>query len=224
MRCFFTSLIDGTVAGTDIRDIPGYQDANAYHDHSFYGNGCLQEDVQGGVSYSYETCSTRVIGTYMNAEYQDIGVYYNYQATSAGSGASLNTDNANIPDTFCPLGWQIPYGGTGGDYYDKSRSWRFLFNKYNALTTDKKLGSYPLDFVLSSHYGWHAGLLFVLNGALFYTGTVNATNGAYWFVSWSFNAPGFQNDSITKSDGYPIRCASVLYFSSTARWREHLQI
>ena len=199
------------MAGTDIRDIPGYQDANAYHDHSFYGNGCLQEEVQGGVSYSYETCSTRVIGTYMDAEYQDIGVYYNYQATSAGSGASLNTDNANIPDTFCPLGWQMSYGGTGGDYYDKSRSWNYFLNAYSIASDtpgSNKIRSYPISYI-------YTGLLHMATGtiseqanfAIYHSATISDRSGTFRF---KINSNSIWSNTDVKAISSPVRCVNFL--------------
>ena len=104
-------------------------------------------------------CSSRTINTYDN-EALSIGVYYNYQAATSGSGADLSAKNVPSPDTFCPLGWQMPYGGTDGDYYNQSKSWKYLLVQYgkdysdNNVSTKNFMMSYPFSYIYTGNYIW----------------------------------------------------------------------
>ena len=132
-------------------DVSVYVDPNILHDHTYYGNGC---EVQWDVG-SPTACDKRTAVTYDN-ETLSMGTYYSYQAASSGSGTSVSTDGAKVPDSFCPLGWQLPYGGTVGDYYDKSKSWRYLFNTYGLVASTNPYGnsvrSYPFSYIGSGNY------------------------------------------------------------------------
>ena len=154
-------FIDGTVEGTNILKY-----ATANDSFTYYGNGCPNtwDDSKPGHGGSSEACSTRIVSTF-DGENQKNGTYFTFNAAASGSGGtSLATNNANSPDTFCPLGWQMPYGGTGGDYYNKSRSWKYLLSIYN-ITIGADLGggpavmSYPFDIIPS-------GALNIANGYL----------------------------------------------------------
>lgn len=201
-------LIDGTVEGTNIQII----DNNSTHDHTYYGNGCPNQwdsqnpDGRGGSPVS---CETDMINTIDN-ETLKIGTYYSVQAATGSTGYSYDDPDTLIPDTFCPLGWQLPYSGTGGDYYDKSKSWRYLFATYNIAeytqANNFKIRSYPFSYTLAGRYEWNYGRLFELTRI-----------GGYWsdtrvhlallLYTYTFNvANGFSPVA-----GLPVRC--VNYFS-----------
>ena len=199
------------MAGTNIY----FPDTDSSHDHTYYGNGCPNRqdqtipDTWGG---SEVACSTRLIQTY-DGETQKIGTYYDGQAGSAGSGDALRQeDNANYPDTFCPLGWQLPYSGTGGDYYDKSRSLRKLFDTYSITYNDggttqvNKVRSYPFSFIYSGSYHWTTGRLYYLEiTGRYWTGSVINTTGAYRLNIWPTIIRPSDTDS--KNNGQALRCA-----------------
>ena len=180
-------------------------DTDNNHDHTYYGNGCLE----GGTG-SATSCSTRIVKTIDN-ENQIIGVYYSFQAATSGSGGAIVTPNANSPDTFCPLGWQLPYSGKGGDYYDKSRSFRYLLDSYSIAYDPgetigaQKIKSYPISY---SDAGFSRGS----DGHLYYQGiystywssTILGTNTVYNLYAW---ASGLRPDSDdTKTGRLPFRC------------------
>ena len=144
--------------GTDISLLDG----NYFHDYTYYGNGCENEWGPGGSGGSTKACSTNKVISFDNEE-QGIGVYYDYQAATSGTGAAIAAGNTESPDTFCPLGWQLPYSGTGGDYYDKPRSWEYLFNKYSlgsGVSGANAVRSYPMSYVQPGLYSWITGLLY----------------------------------------------------------------
>ena len=144
----------------------------------------------------------------------------NYQAVTAGSGATTTTNNADSPDTFCPLGWQLPYSGTGGDYYDKSRSWNYLFTTYSIAFTDgttpggttadaTKIKSYPFSYVYSGYFHWVSGRLYQQSTNGGYWSSIAASDTrAYGMYTWVSNIR--VPDGITKYSGYMLRCSLIL--------------
>ena len=208
-RILFSRFIDGTVADTDIHT--DNWDDNRNHDHSYYGNGCPNDWGKDGDGGSTVSCSTRMTTTY-DGETQKNGTYYNFQASASGSGGtSLNTDNANASDTFCPLGWQLPYGGTGGDYYDKSKSFSYIKQSYSLGTAEadaNKARSYPLSYILGGSFHWGSALLYRLGlYGLFWSSTAYDGNSGYWFGNFR---NGIESMGGSKSGGYALRCINCL--------------
>ena len=204
-RILFSRFIDGTVADTDIHT--DNWDDNRNHDHSYYGNGCPNDWGKDGDGGSTVSCSTRMTTTY-DGETQKNGTYYNFQASASGSGGtSLNTDNANASDTFCPLGWQLPYGGTGGDYYDISRSWKYLLDQYNYTLTEEsqeRIRSYPASYVYAGNYNWKTGRLYRFSDRSYHWSSSTLSAGSAYKMSVLPYGMMRENDS--KLAGYSIRC------------------
>ena len=212
MRVF----IDGTVAGTPA-DLTVYIDEDIAHDHTYFGNGCPNGWGTDGDGGSITPCSTRIVKD-GNEENQKNGTYYNYQAASSGNGASITTNNTNTPDTFCPLGWQLPYGGSGGDYYDKSKSLRFLTTTYNI--TDDSSGStiikaYPFSYVYSGDYLASLGRLYYqTNYGHYWTSTVVNDSSSYRFNMWNVRVMNQSTDY--KGYSMALRCDYISDVSSAA--------
>ena len=183
-------------------DLTAYRDSDGTHDHTYIGNGCSGSDG------SITPCETRIVKT-ADDEDQKNGTYYNFQAATDGTGGAITTDNANSSDTICPLSWQLPYSGTGGDYYDKSRSWKYLFNKYSLIddqASATKLKSYPFSYVYSGSYDWYTGRLYYQsNNGNYWSSTVVDSTNAYYLYTWSSVVrPANTNN---KARGYALRCA-----------------
>ena len=170
MRLSFT---DGTVAGTDV--VTGHDDPEWRHDYTYYGNGCENkwDDHAPLNNQSEVSCSSRLTET-ADEETQKIGTYYNFSAANPDSG-SVTTENANSPNSFCPLGWQIPYGGTGGDYYDGSKSWKYLSTIYNAVNPIPK-GYYPFSYI-SAGARWGNGTLGEVGWVGYYVSITSSEGG-----------------------------------------------
>ena len=120
-----------------------------------------------------------------------MGTYYHFFAASVGTGGTdITTDNTNVPDTFCPLGWQLPYSGTGGAYYDKSKSWNYLFNtiyniEYEKVISGKKAMSYPFSYINSGSYYNEGAALFSLGVDSVYWGiTKKSERTAYRLTAY----------------------------------------
>ena len=165
---------------------------------TYIGNGC------SGYSSTTTSCSSDEQKTNDN-ETQKIGVYYNFQATTSGSGRDIDTDNTDTPDTFCPLGWQLPYGGTGGDYYDQSKSFRFLTDTYSIdddSAGSRMIRSYPFSYIYSGAYNYN-GLTSMSNVGKPWTSTNYQLNRAYAFYIGSGSV---RFDQDVKKSSLTVRC------------------
>ncbi|MBR2601028.1 hypothetical protein IKE07_02755, partial [Candidatus Saccharibacteria bacterium] len=205
--------------GTNIEQ---YKDGDRSHSLTYYGNGCANTWKNEPPYYGGSTvaCSVRLTKT-KDDEYQNIGTYYNYHAATSGTGAAITTDNDNSPDTFCPLGWQLPYSGTDGDYYNKSRSWNYLFSvKYNYgndSVGSSGVHSYPISNVFSGEINGGQGYL-MLAGIedSIWSIISKSANSAYRLDSTSTMVRvNWTND---KAMGQTVRCVSELETSKRSPW------
>ncbi|MBR2600733.1 hypothetical protein IKE07_01160 [Candidatus Saccharibacteria bacterium] len=195
--------------GTDIQT--GNKDTNSKHDHTYYGNGCPNTWGNDGDLGSNTACSTRIVQT-DDTENQKNGTYYHNQAATLGEGDAMGTDNAITPDTFCPLGWQLPYGGTGGDYYNKSKSFNYLITLYGYSSGEigsKKMRSYPISYVLSGRYYWVQAMLYMQTIRTHFWTSTNKSGGNYYYFNLG---PDYfvDNDFTGKKMGLALRCIPEL--------------
>ena len=184
-----------------------YNDYNVEHDHTYHGNGCPNGWGTDGDGGSITPCSTNILKTGDNED-QYSGTNYNFQAATAGTGGPIETDNTNSSDTFCPLGWQLPYGGTGGDYYNKSRSWRYLISEYNIpsdTTGQVIVRSYPFSYVYTGYFYWGKGRLYSQGDrGSYWPSTINSSTGAYLLNTWPTGVDPAATGS--KAVGVALRC------------------
>ena len=191
-----------------------YIDGNATHDHTYYGRGCKNGWGTDGDGGSITPCpDSDAGGRYVKTadnETQKNGTYYNFQAATVGAGGAMATDKTDSSYTFCPLGWQLPYSGTGGDYDDKSRSWNHLFKSYGlhigdgTATDATKVKSYPFSYVYSGNYIWYTGRLYdQSSNGYYWSSTVVSSTNAYVLLTWSsVVSPAY---TYNKARGYTIR-------------------
>ena len=177
------------------------------HNHTYYGKSC---PWNGGFNKS---CAIEEVNT-ADGEPEGIGTFYNYAASSSDSApATIEKDNTLIPDTFCPLGWQLPYSGTGGDYYDKSKSWTNLYTIYH-IETDSAASStaaqsYPFSYIMSGYYNWSDGKLYASGISGYYWSTiVNSGYAAYSMGTWSAGIRHAETNS--RYHGFVLRCVLIL--------------
>ena len=189
--------------GTDVNT--GYSSYDTALDRTYYGNGCSNLWGTGGEEGSKKSCTTNITKT-SDDEDQKIGTYYDGQASLMST--NVKTDNIVVPDSFCPLGWQLPYSGTGGDYYNKSKSWAFLFSAYhfqsdrNSSSANK---SYPISNLAAGIYHGGQAMLYFMTGAIYqWSNTVREAGRNYDFNSSSTILDPIQ--SLPYYHYFPIRC------------------
>ena len=187
-------------------DLTIYADWSRTNDHTYYGNGCPNDWGADGEGGSKTPCATRIVQT-SDSENQKIGTYYHMQAASSGSGYDWQTEGSPFPDTFCPLGWQLPYDGTGGDYYNKSRLWQYLVNTYS-ITADptgaNKLMSYPFSYILSGHFWFEPGLLYRQGNRGLYWSSIRADGSNTKILH--IRDSHYDFGQLTSPFGLPVRC------------------
>ena len=202
------------MAGTPA-DLTIYIDTTYSHNHTYYGAGCKNPWDNGSITPCSATDGGGRITKTADNEEQKNGTYYSFQAATDDTGAAIKTDNSNAPDTFCPLGWQLPYSGTDGDYYNKSKSWIYLITAYsigfNDGTTEgaTKFKSYPFSYVYSGTIRWTTGRLYNQNnGGYYWSGTIKDDGRGYTNSTWAIAIR--PNLVESKNYGYTVRCASEL--------------
>ena len=192
-----------------------YKDSDVSHDHTYMGNGCKNGWGTSGEGGSQTPCANSDAGgryvTTADGETQKNGTYFNFQAATVGAGGAMATDKTDSSYTFCPLGWQMPYSGTGGDYYDKSRSWNHLFKSYGlhigdgTATDATKIKSYPFSYVYSGTYRWNTGRLYYQSNVGYYwSSTVASSTNAYNLNTWSSVVRPAESNN--KASGFAVRC------------------
>ena len=205
------------VSGDDARSLVQFADTDATNAHSYYGMGCPNTWGNQGAGGSDIPCSTRIVSTVNDGD-QKNGTLYTFNALTSGTGGAIFTDNTNSDDTFCPLGWQLPYSGTGGNYYDKSKSWNYLYTTYNIAFNDgtasdvAKVRSYPISYIYSGFFAFHLGRLYRQgNGGDYWSITTAAYYEAY-SLSIRDNYLKTSNDTDGKTYAYPLRCVGCFYY------------
>ena len=198
------------VSGNPTKSLVQYANNNINNDYSYYGMGCPNTWGTDGDGGSDIPCTTRIVKD-GNEEDQKNGTYYSFQAASSGTGAEITADNTNIPDTFCPLGWQMPYGGTSGDYYDKSKSWKYLYTLYSISyntgnpASSATIRSYPFSYIFSGEMIGYTSRLFKQDReGSYWSPTVYDLNSSFRMHVW---ANGDRTDEANSKSGYyNIRC------------------
>ncbi len=196
-----------------------YKDGTVTNDHSYYGRGCKNGWGTSGEGGSQTPCADSDAGgryvTTADGETQKNGTYFNFQAATVGAGGAMATDKTDSSYTFCPLGWQLPYSGTGGDYDDKSKTWNHLFKSYGlhigdgTATDATKVKSYPFSFVYSGRYYWSTGRLYAQsNDGYYWSSTVVSSTNAYLLNTWSSGVSPARTGS--KAGGGAVRCGFMV--------------
>ena len=196
-----------------------YPDDYPSHDHTYFGNGCSNGWGGDGTTGSKVACGTRLSPT-KDGENQINGTYYNHSSATLTAVLSNIPDNYITPDSFCPLGWQLPYSGTGGDYYNKSRSWKYIFEQYG-YTTGGIYGimSYPLSYIYSGYYHWDLGRLYSLNiEYLSWSNTMKDYTSAYRINTWDDQADNFYYRVGGRMGGATLRCDCKVSILNSFPW------
>ena len=93
----------------------------------------LQTTDSSKGNYLTDNCSSGNVDkycTYYDSTYPEYGTYYNWYASTAGTGTS-DLVSVNATSSVCPKGWRLPTGGEGGEFqtlYGFYNSWELMTN------------------------------------------------------------------------------------------------
>ncbi len=188
------------MAGTTLSTLANYLDTDKTHEHTYFGNG-------NGPNANLTTVGTTYETTTYDGETQKIGTYYNFQAATIGTGASLTEQYDEAPDSFCPIGWQLPIGNT----QNVDKAFQKLLNSYNISSNSAGSNagrSYPLSYLLSGNYYWDYGRLGDLGSrGRWWSSTIEGEGSAY---NLNIHEDGiYAGDNRNMNYGFPLRCVST---------------
>ena len=129
-----------------------------------------------------------------------VGNYYQWNAATAGTGASATSSYTNATDSICPKGWKLPIGNSSN-----SGSFEGLTTAYGITSSTEGANSLrkaPLYFVPADIV--ESGSLDAGHFGLYWSSTAISSNGAdnLYFYSVYIN-PSSYNDRYC---GQSVRC------------------
>ena len=145
------------------------------------------------------TDGTIIDGNTYDAHYL-AGNYYQWNAATAGTGASVTSNGDNASSSICPKGWKLPANGSStGSFGGLTSAYSISSNSAGATALTKSpLYFIPAGYVLSGSLGG-AGY-----GGRYWSSTADSSNDAYslGFVSSSVSP----SSSSYRCDGQSVRC------------------
>lgn len=132
-----------------------------------------------------------------NTTWYSFGVYYNWFTATAGNG-TYSVASGSVDGDMCPAGWELPTGGSGGDYAAINTA----INN-GATNTDVGLRKYPSNFIWAGDFNA--------------TSTTGRGTQARMWTATAFNVAkayrmGYSSTAVTpannwgKWDGFNVRC------------------
>ena len=197
--CWMTQnlRIQGTVSATDSNFDSGSVNVSQYDLKTNGSNECGSTDgYNNPCSRVPDSTDMSTIGSGVTAK--EVGAWYNYYATTAGT-ISTNSNSTEATSDICPSGWHLPTGAannTSSEFYKlfQSTSTNWINpNDYLTAFGAVKGGAYSNGSLLSVTYGdwWSA--------------TAGSTTGRYNLNYNSSNGQFYSSLSV-RYFGYFVRC------------------
>ena len=159
----------------------------ASNDYSII-NGLILDPISCQSEYDEEMC-----------EHHSVGSYYNYYATTAGTGGTIFS-SGEVSNSICPLGWTLPRN-TG------TSSFQNVINRYNLASQKTAAFESPLYWVLGGIHHFKDAYPIETYGT---TGTYQTRTGLYPFgarnLSIRYSMINAENYYSPKINGLSIRC------------------
>ncbi|MBQ9017304.1 hypothetical protein IJ103_03645, partial [Candidatus Saccharibacteria bacterium] len=194
----------------------GFQEGNRLPEASKYGTGFTEQEMAAVYNSG-------------NEEYTTGGLlsYYNWTATTLGSGVGIYEDNIDAPYSICPAGWKLPTSRTGefteekalqSDTYQMAVQYGLSENEWLSQTGSQfcsqagTCASTVPNIGMNGYY-WNGEL--VNDGyAQYATATTSATpnDGAnvrtlgYGYRGYSSPLRVWSSQSISRGLGFSVRC------------------
>ena len=143
------------------------------------------------------TDGTVVDGDVYDAHYL-VGNYYQFNAATAGTGASVTTNGDNASSSICPKGWRLPPRGNSNDTNDF-----YALTTGNSVTTGSTLSKAPYYFIPAG-YVFSGSLGGAGYSGYYWSSTASSSGNAYslYFVS----SRVYPSNTNTRCYGQSVRC------------------
>ena len=169
-----------------------YEDTSACTD----GNWTKITDSMSPMT-TERTNGTVVDGNTYDAHYL-VGNYYQFNAATAGTGASVTTRYDDASSSICPKGWRLPSCGNSNDTNDF-----YALTTGNSVTTGSTLSKAPYYFIPAG-YVRSGSLDLAGNYGYYWSSTAFSSNVAYYLGSYSSRV--YPSNNANRYSGYSVRC------------------
>ena len=200
----------------------------------------IPTDLTGDAAKNYRAsyydrslkAGTRTVST-PDGDSQEIGVWYNWKAATAGTGTWDKTGGQTASDSICPKGWQLPVDG-GDSNRDIDKSWYHLlytiyggadlntgdrrvstiaatnatYKDYHVYALTNAMRRTPLSLALTGNVRFNSGDIGGVGSSGYWWSSTASTNYTLarnlTFSSGYFNPQGINS----KGYGFAVRCVA----------------
>ena len=143
--------------------------------------------------------------SYYDSNNPQYGTYYTHTAATAGTDASIDTNNVDAPSSICPKGWRLPKARDG--YDSPNNEFYSLSKKY------KGSASWQGDYWSGSHQMLSGEPKYVRSGArsYLYANVANVGSSGWWWSSTVNSSDYAYSMFMYSSDVYPRHHNSRYY-------------
>ena len=160
-------------------------------------------------------CATNDAACYQNSNWiistNSAGSYlYNYYTATGGPTSNIGYDATQPTGDICPAGWQLPSGGSGGDFANLDIAMGGTgANRTDTTARDRFMTGYTTAPVNMNYTGFRYGSStgYATTDAYYWSRTVLNSLNAYYLGFNSSGDLGFQTHNF-KNFGLAIRCVA----------------
>ena len=126
------------------------------------------------------------------------GNYYQFNAATAGTGASVTNQYDDASSSICPKGWRLPSSGDINDTNDF-----YALTTGNSVTTGSTLSKAPYYFIPAG-YVYSGSLISAGDYGYYWSSTADSSYVAYFLLFLSSDVIPF--GSYPRDGGFSVRC------------------
>ena len=182
-------------------------DTCSYWNSTFCSNWTKVEDESDGTKM-VAMSEPRDDGVILDGDTYDahylVGNYYQWNAATAGTGASVTDQYDDASSSICPKGWRLPSRGssstTGNEFYELTNTAYGITNSTDGANSLRKS---PLYFVPAG-YVYSGSLRYAGLSGFYWSSTAVSSNYAYFLY---FRSGGvYPSNSVYRYYGRSVRC------------------
>ncbi len=180
------------------------------------GGACIRQSFLNTNNINFD--NGNLTASYKNddnsSQWYSYGNYYNWYSATAGQGTDeIDAGHVTTGDV-CPVGWHLPYGGSGDNDNGKGNiSGGFYYlNQKMDISSDvigsNKLRSFPNNFVYSGY--WWRSSASGRGGSGYYWSSTAGNSGIYlaYYLGFTKNSTSAGPGNHTRPYGFAVRCVA----------------